>query len=238
MPTCYGKMALVSVQCFINQTYENRELIVLDNNDEGNAIESLIPKDDRIQYYRVDKMPIGALRNLGNSYATGDLLCNWDCDDWYADTRLEEQVKRLEDSGKALTGWDAVLYFDVSNNSTYKYWYEPQGRNHPPYAMGTSHLVTREWWAKHPYPETGVEDYPFQLAALHANQLDSCDAKQLCVARAHAGSLSFPTQLGRHRQFPAVYKDELPKEFYQAIAPKVTASKATKPKKQKTQESN
>lgn len=75
----------------------------------------------------------------------------------------------------------------------------------------------------------GQTDEQHKWEALHANQLDSIDGGQLLVARAHDTSVCHPTQLGSHRQFPSVPKDELPAEFFEAIKPKA----AVKPKKNK-----
>ena len=235
MPACYGKMALVAVQCFMNQTYENRELIVVDNNDEGDTIETLLPDDDRIKYHRCQRMPVGALRNLGTSYSIGDAICTWDCDDWYAATRIEEQVARLAESGKAVTGFDSIYYFDVSNGNTFRYFYEP-GRAHIPYACGSSQCYLKSWWVNHKFPETGVEDYAFQHEAFENSQLDSIDGAELLVARAHGDSMCFPTQLGIHKQFPAVPQNQLPPEFYSAIAPAVAKPQQKKVTPVTTQE--
>jgi len=82
--------------------------------------------------------------------------------------------------------------------------------------MGTSQCYLKSWWEKHPFPEDqAVEDLGFQQEALHRNQLDSCDPGQLCVARVHSSNVC-PKQLGA-RQFPAVSREALPKEFYFAI---------------------
>lgn len=239
LPVGYGdKYFRVAADAFLASTYEGElELIILDNN-ETPLDPSLIPDDPRVKYYPSERKPIGALRNLAASYATGDICISLDEDDWSHPERVSQQVGRLLGTGKAVTGFHSIYYFNESDRSTYKYWYEPKTRNHPPYACGSSQCYWKSWWEKHKYPETGTEDYPFQLAALHANQLDSVDGAELLIARAHAGSLSFPIQLGKHRQFPAVPKDELPKEFYIAIAPKVEASKAKAKSRKKTQENN
>jgi hypothetical protein len=47
--------------------------------------------------------------------------------------------------------------------------------------------------------------------------------------------MCFPAQLGIHRQFPTVPKEELHEEFYNEIAPKAVAKPQ---KKVTTQESN
>jgi glycosyltransferase involved in cell wall biosynthesis len=175
-------------------------------------------------------MPVGALRNLGTSYATGDICITIDEDDWSHPERVGEQVGRLIGTGKAVTGFHALYYYDMSNGQTFKYHYEPN-RPHPPYACGSSQCYTKAWWDKHKFPETGIEDWGFAQAALHAGQLDSVDGSELLVARAHDNSVCHPTQLGIHRQFPSVRKEELPAEFYSAIAPKAVAKPKSKTKK-------
>jgi hypothetical protein len=218
----------VAASAFLASTYEGElELVILDNNET--PIEDLIPDDSRVKYFRCNRMPVGALRNLGTSYATGDICVSIDEDDWSGAERVSVQVARLQESGKAVTGFHSIHYFDMSNGQTFKYHYEPN-RPHPPYACGSSQAYTKAYWETHKFPETGIEDFAYQAEALRNGQLDSRDGAELLVARAHNSSVCFPTQLGQHRQFPCVDKSELPLEFYAAIAPKVVA----KPKRTKT----
>jgi hypothetical protein len=61
----------------------------------------------------------------------------------------------------------------------------------------------------------------------------------MLVARAHGDSVCHPHQLGNHRQFPSVPKDELPIEFYDAVSKPAPAPKVvTKPKPVKTKSKN
>ncbi len=109
----------------------------------------------------------------------------------------------------------------MTTETSWKYFYEANpNRNHPPYAMGTSQCYLKSWWEKHKFPEdpNTVEDFGFQQAALHAGQLDSCDAEQLCVARAHKGSKG-GTAFG-HAQWPQVERTALPEEFFADMARK------------------
>lgn len=223
LPVGYGaEYFRVAADAFLASTYEGQlELVILDNN-ETPLDPSLIPDDPRVMYFHCDRMPVGALRNLGTSYATGDVCITIDEDDWSGPERVSEQVARLTSTGKAVTGFHSLYYFDMSNGQTFKYHFEPN-RPHPPYACGSSQCYTRAWWDQRKFPDTGIEDYGFQLEALHADQLDSTDGGQLLVARAHDSSVCHPTQLGTHRQFPSVQKDELPAEFYTAITPRVIA---------------
>src|ERR1039457_5372031 len=95
----------LALACFHSQDYEGElELIVVDNSDEPISVRD----DSRIKYYREEKMPVGALRKYGNSQATGDVLINWDEDDWSAPNRISWQVQRLADTHKALTGFHNI----------------------------------------------------------------------------------------------------------------------------------
>ena len=225
LPVGYGdKYFRVAAYAFLSSTYEGElELIILDNNEK--SIKDLIPDDPRVKYFKCRKMPVGALRNLGTSYATGSICFTVDEDDWSAAERVTQQVARLTSMNKQVTGFHSVYYYDMSNGSTYRYWYEPNKRPHPPYACGSSQCYTKAWWTQHPFPETGVEDYKFGQEALQNDQLDSIEGAGLLVARAHDDSVCFPTQLGHHSQFPSVPKDHLPKEFYTAIAIKAAVAK-------------
>jgi glycosyltransferase involved in cell wall biosynthesis len=63
---CGDRYFRVAMSAFLAQTYEGElELVVVDNSDK--PIEDLLPDDDRIKYFRSDRLPVGALRNAGTS---------------------------------------------------------------------------------------------------------------------------------------------------------------------------
>ena len=220
LPTGYGKKYVgVAIQSFLSQTYEgDMELIVVDNNPDETvwSDESISELPSNVVYVRTwHGLAVGILRNLGNSASTGDIIINWDEDDWSHPDRVAAQVARLQESGKAVTGFHNILFYDTESDRTYKYFYEAdRGRNHAPYACGTSQCYLRSWWADHQYINL-AEDWEFVKVARDAQQLDSIDAGHLCVARAHRDSQSPPT-FG-HRQFPQIGRETLPPEFFLAI---------------------
>jgi glycosyltransferase involved in cell wall biosynthesis len=216
MPTCYGEeYVFTALSCWGAQNYEGElELVIVDNNDFYDARLELAGTVFG-QYIRTTRKPVGALRNEGIKAATGEVICIWDEDDWHSSERLSAQVSRLRSSGKAVTGWHNVLYWDEATGGTFKYLNSPTGHRVPPYAMGASHCFLKSWWEKHPYVEQGVEDQIFSDEAMHAKQLDSVDADQLYVARVH-GSNACYKQLGT-RHFPAVERSAFPQEFFSAI---------------------
>lgn len=213
-PVGYGnKFFRLALHCYLNQRYDGKiEVIVLDNSDE--PIEALLPADSKIRYFRTTRKPVGALRNEAIRAATGDVIVIGDEDDWASADRVTEQVNRLKASGKALTGFHNILYYDVHTGGTYKFHGATQA-----YACGASQCFLKSWWEKHPYVETGVEDQIFSDEAQRAGQLDSCDAGQLYVARFHGANAGGLKQdyLGKHKQFPKVERDALPAEFFLAI---------------------
>lgn len=98
IPT-YNRLELLkrSVESVIAQTYENWELIIVDDCSEDGTkeyIEGL--KDSRVSYYR-NEMNMGpaASRNVGVSKAKGSLLAFQDSDDVWMPDKLTKTVEAL-----------------------------------------------------------------------------------------------------------------------------------------------
>jgi glycosyltransferase involved in cell wall biosynthesis len=125
------------------------ELVIVDNNEADIEFGVNAPEvDERIAvtYIRAPRgKTVGFYRNVGTRAATGEICITWDEDDWSHPNRVAAQVKRLQDSGKAVTGWHNILYWDERTGQAYKFLFEPSGRNHPPYAMGTSQCYLKSW---------------------------------------------------------------------------------------------
>jgi glycosyltransferase involved in cell wall biosynthesis len=84
-----------AIDCFLNQDYANRELIVID--DGTDPIEDVLLHDPRLRWVRLEsRQTIGAKRNAGADAAAGQLLANSDEDDRCAPWRLSYQVERLQ----------------------------------------------------------------------------------------------------------------------------------------------
>lgn len=87
-----------AIECFIAQSYSNRELIVLDGGDSDRlqqGIEAIcLP---RIQLHRQPPAgrSMGELRNLAVQKAAGQYVCIWDDDDLYDPDRLSIQMNAI-----------------------------------------------------------------------------------------------------------------------------------------------
>lgn len=97
-----GKLfpAEMAIACYLGQTYQNRELIIVSaspDNEIAEHVERL--KNPSIKFISVPPAPLGELRNATVAASRGSLLCTWDDDDLYGNRRIEQQVRKYRDTG-------------------------------------------------------------------------------------------------------------------------------------------
>lgn len=136
------ELARVAVGCFTAQTYEDRELVIVTDDDCQVAV-PWVPIDytDRLRAdgFQPDAHPriasaspvhvvraprgltLGDLRNMGTAAARGEYIAQWDDDDWSHRDRLALQVRELERTGAPavvcgtiLLAWPARDLFKIS----------------------------------------------------------------------------------------------------------------------------
>lgn len=104
----FGRQAM---RYWLRQTYRNTELVIVDGG-EVPLIETLHGDLGRlvgVTYERIDPgTNIGQRRNRAAEIARGDILMNWDDDDWYSADRVEKQARGLIDG--ALVTCTGFLY--------------------------------------------------------------------------------------------------------------------------------
>ena len=155
---------------------------------DGEDVQDLVPDDDRIRLIIIEEgRTVGEKRNFGAGLSRGEVIIHWDDDDYSAPGRLADQLDRLVQSGKAVTGYSSMYFTDGA-----RWWiYEGIGN----FAVGTSLCYRKDWWQDHPFPEKQVgEDTDFVSAAKRYDQLVSAPAGDLMVASVHASNTS-PRQL-------------------------------------------
>jgi O-antigen biosynthesis protein len=144
MPT-WNRRAFIpaAIDCFMRQTYENRELVILDDGDE--PIDDLIPKDPRIRYiFENKRMITGDKRNRVCALAHGEIICHFDDDDWSAAGRVQHQIDLMEKTGKPITGFGELLFWDMNAKVAKRFHASIMG-----YVCGTTLCYTREFWFGH-----------------------------------------------------------------------------------------
>jgi hypothetical protein len=187
MPT-YNRRAFVAhaIAYYRRQSYENRELIVLDDGED--AIADLIPDDPSIRYERLPrKITLGAKLNLACERARGEVLAHFDDDDWYAPWRLSYQVEALTRAGTDLCGINQLLYYDLRDGRGYEYRYP---RDQKPWLIGSDLVYTREFWRRHRFAEIDVGmDGLFSWSA-EPNRITVLDDRDFAVHMIHPHNVS------------------------------------------------
>src|SRR5262245_59636957 len=85
-----------AVESALHQTYDNCEVIVIDDGSTDNTEQKIQPYRDRIQYIYQSNQGVAGSRNTGILAARGEFLAFLDGDDiWEAD-KLAEQVAAAE----------------------------------------------------------------------------------------------------------------------------------------------
>lgn len=136
-----------SIHNFLAQTYEPRELLIVD--DGAEPVAHLIPQLNNIRYLRLEsRMPLGAKRNYAVASASGEIIAHWDDDDRYAPDRLANQIKALLSSPEAVI----VGYRDIDFLTNRGIHWRMTGE--PDYIAGTSMVYWRAWAMAHPFPSS------------------------------------------------------------------------------------
>lgn len=89
-----------TIRCYVNQTYSNKELVILSQgNKEINRLISdyirIIGRDDILFFECSPTMSLGAMRNLSIEISSGEILCQWDDDDYSHPRRMVNQYHHL-----------------------------------------------------------------------------------------------------------------------------------------------
>lgn len=106
-----------AISCFVDQTYSNKELIILD--DGTDKVQDLIPINSQIKYLQSHKLLLGEKRNLAIEISQGKFIAVWDDDDWHSPNRLSFQVNNLLNSNRDLCGLKSVYYHHLETGKVF-----------------------------------------------------------------------------------------------------------------------
>ena len=107
-----------TVESIIAQTFKDWELIVIDDcspaPETAEVLRSVARMDSRINVMRADKNGgAGLARNIGIREAKGRYLAFCDADDWWYPTKLEEQIRFMQENNYPFT---CTWYEDANEN--------------------------------------------------------------------------------------------------------------------------
>lgn len=90
------------INSLLRQTYENIEVIVVDDgstDNSGEIVRRIAEADPRVHYYYQDNRGVSAARNLGLECAKGEYIGFCDSDDWAEEDMFAVLLDNLEESG-------------------------------------------------------------------------------------------------------------------------------------------
>jgi glycosyltransferase involved in cell wall biosynthesis len=186
-----------AVEYFRRQHYPNRELVVVDDADDGVA--DLLPADPRIRHVRLPRRTVlGAKRNIACRLARGAFIAHWDDDDWYSDHRLDLQVGELLARAADLCGASSLYFLDPAARAAWRF----RHTSRLPWFAGTSLCYRRTVWSSRLFDERAAgEDNHFVLGAAGRAVVD-VGGSNCVVAVLHAANTS--SAPGRDRRWTRV----------------------------------
>lgn len=105
-----------SIKMFKNQSYPNKELIIIDDSDVPYNIKTT----NEIKYIHYpNKCSIGSKRNAGISLASGDVILLWDDDDYHGTDRIANQLAALLKSKKDGIVYNSCVYYNLPSETLY-----------------------------------------------------------------------------------------------------------------------
>ena len=187
LPT-YNRRPFIAhaIAYFQRQTYDNRELIILDDGDD--TIGDLVPRDDTIRYERLPRrISLGAKLNLACEMAKGDLIAHFDDDDWYASWRLAYQAEALEKRGADVCGINQLLYYDLRDGRAYEYRYPREQRI---WLLGSDLVYRKDFWRSHRFADIDVGMDGLFCWSAAPDKIVALDQRDFAVHMIHGTNVS------------------------------------------------
>jgi hypothetical protein len=158
MPT-YNRRPFVAraIRYYQHQDYPERELLVLDDGEE--RVADLVPADDpSIRYLRLDeRATIGRKRQIACEHAAGEIMVQWDDDDWFGPSRVSRQVAPLAAGTADISG---ILKGYLLDLTTFRFFGGGpplhEGQLHAWIVAGTLAFTRHAWRSSGGYPDTSI----------------------------------------------------------------------------------
>lgn len=109
-----------AIESILNQTYTSFEFIIVNDGSTDNSfdiIEEFMKRDGRIVLINRENMGLPYSLNEGIFWAKGKYIARMDADDISLPTRLEDQVRFMEENNLDICGTNIQLF---NENNTYK----------------------------------------------------------------------------------------------------------------------
>jgi O-antigen biosynthesis protein len=222
-----------AVRYFQRQDYPNTELVIIE--DGPPTLAACLPPDPRIRLIASGaRGSIGALRNLACQQARGEIVVQWDDDDWHGPARISRQAAGILDGQADITALRDAVVFDLERWQFWRFSALLHRRMFVRDVHGGT-LAFRRWvWERLArYPDRSLaEDAIFlDQAVRRGAQLRAQDAAGLFLYLRHSSN-SWRLDPGRADGWEEQPEPELPaadRAFYARRCPAAPAPAASSP---------
>ena len=127
IPT-YNRSNLVieTLETVLNQTFTDREIIIVDDGSTDDTETALVPYLDKITYIRQENLGVNAARNTALEVAAGEYIALLDSDDLWMDFKLALEVEVLDanpDVGFVFSDFVVAKSENRNERNGLKAWY-------------------------------------------------------------------------------------------------------------------
>ncbi|MCD6018672.1 MAG: glycosyltransferase family 2 protein [Bacteroidetes bacterium] len=115
----YAQFLPETLDCVINQTFENWECIVVDDGSKDNSsevVKQYRARDNRIKYVYQENQGLSASRNTGIRHSVGFYIQLLDADDLIEKGKLEKHVEFLKNNKSVKLVYGPIKHFTKENN--------------------------------------------------------------------------------------------------------------------------
>lgn len=114
-------LTVYAVESVLKQTYSNVEIIVIDDGSTDQTRDRLAAFGSRIKYVHKENGGACSARNAGIRLAQGDYVAFLDCDDLYADSKIQKCVDYLQRHPNAGLVHTDAYFIDAKGSITGQY---------------------------------------------------------------------------------------------------------------------
>ncbi|MEO8533825.1 MAG: glycosyltransferase [Flavobacterium sp.] len=128
--TTYNRSAFLdeAISSVINQTYDNIEIIVVDDGSSDNYAEAICANFSNCHYYYKENGGLSSARNYGIVQAKGDYIAFLDDDDFWKNSKIEKQIKIVLEIPSVDCVHSSVAIVDENGNLTGHYYGASQNK--------------------------------------------------------------------------------------------------------------
>ncbi len=128
----YQAYITIAIESVIKQTYQNWELIIIDDGSKDDSIKVIKKyKDKRIRLYTQENKGVSKTLNKAFDLSKGEYICFLDADDFYHPEKLEKQLSLIESGYDIVTSHVSAVDKDglPSNDKFFDFWWNTYNPN-------------------------------------------------------------------------------------------------------------